>query len=168
MSDMIRLVYASRTTATVKPGIMDPAMGRILLQSRRNNHKTDVGGVLFFGDGFFFQCLEGERQAVESLYAKIRQDTRHSDARILLQQAIYESWFTNWSMKFVPAEDSVRAFLQRHGFESFTPFQFNESLVNELVSLFHQIQNSEDCHTESTTAEARKSGFLSRLLHGAH
>lgn len=57
MSELIRLVYASRAAfkpAPVKQGV-EPSVARILIQSRRNNSHENIGGVLYFGDVHFFR-----------------------------------------------------------------------------------------------------------------
>ena len=63
MSDLIQLVYASRSNlhSHSDPTEIEAGIGNILLEARRNNGPREIGGVLCFGDDFFFQCLEGER-----------------------------------------------------------------------------------------------------------
>ena len=59
MSSLIRLIYVSRANfePAKESGGIEPTVARILMQSRRNNPKEQIGGVLYFGDGYFFQCL---------------------------------------------------------------------------------------------------------------
>ncbi|WP_221797789.1 BLUF domain-containing protein [Oceanobacter mangrovi] len=137
MSNLIRLVYASKSNSVGRAAI-DPAIGSILSQSRRNNSRDHIGGVLFYGDGFFFQCLEGERELVQATYARIQQDSRHSHARILRMHGIQERLFSDWSMKYVSAEQEVKTFLQERNVEVFNPFRFQEALIDELMLFFCQ------------------------------
>ena len=64
MNNMIRMVYVSTTTNPVKPGDggVQKDIGRILMQARKNNPKDEIGGVLYFSNNYFFQCLEGAKQ----------------------------------------------------------------------------------------------------------
>lgn len=112
-------------------------MGRILLQSRRNNAHASIGGVLYFGDGYFFQALEGERQAVNQAYQRIAADARHTDVTILSLKTISERFFADWSMKYVPAEEAVRQFIRSRNFRRFEPLAFQEADAEALTELFH-------------------------------
>lgn len=169
MSHLIRLVYASRSVNSPESGAVDPAIGSILSQSRRNNQKAAVGGVLFFGDGYFFQCLEGEESAVTATYARILKDKRHHDARVLSKQPADSRLFSDWSMKFVPAADDVQRLLQQHGYQRFTPFSFSGAFVNELLTYFRQAQLAQyDPADSDPAAKARpaRRSFWQRLAAG--
>ena len=140
MSQLIRLVYASQSNNPTSRGSVDPAIGSILSQSRRNNQKQEIGGVLYFGDGYFFQCLEGEAERVQALYNKISQDPRHVHCTVLSITPAQQRLFSDWSMKFVPTADDVQQLLQQHGYQRFTPFKFSEVFIEELISFFHYAQ----------------------------
>ncbi len=144
MSDLIRLVYASRSNSDVPTGAVDPAVGSILAQSRRNNQQQAIGGVLFFGDGYFFQCLEGEASAVQATYERILLDERHRDARILLQETVATRLFARWSMKFVPTAEAVQALLQQHGHRQFAPFEFSPDFTRLLLQQLQQAQAQQE------------------------
>jgi hypothetical protein len=70
MADLQRMVYASRATfAPSRQGNgIDVEVARILMQSRRNNPRRGLVGALYYGDGAFFQCLEGEPAAIDEVY----------------------------------------------------------------------------------------------------
>jgi hypothetical protein len=135
MSELIQLVYASRSNlhSYSDPNGIEPGIGRILLQSRRNNLPRSIGGVLCFGDDHFFQCLEGGREEVEALYDTIRQDDRHRDVTLLLKRPIPQRRFKLWSMKYLSLDRDVRTVLKKHGLKGFDPYQFNTKLVVELL-----------------------------------
>jgi len=136
MPNLLRLMYAS--TATFEPvhdgrGI-EVSVARILMQSRKNNPKRLIGGVLHYGDGYFFQCLEGPREAVNHVYHVIAADPRHRDVEVLSATSPGERLFNQWSMKYVPIEGVVQKLVVRHGFTRFHPYDFNETLINELLT----------------------------------
>ena len=80
---LVRCLYASRAAAPLTPAVMDS----ILEQSRRNNQKSGITGMLCMSDDVFIQVLEGGRDAVCELYSNIVKDTRHTQVR-LLQRAM--------------------------------------------------------------------------------
>ena len=135
-SNLVRLIYASRATFdSTDPGVVEPQVGRILMQSRSNNPRRAIGGVLHFGDGRFFQCLEGDRDAVNELYNHIARDDRHTDVQILSAGGIENRYFPNWSMKYVPIEDQIKRTLREHGLSQFDPYRFGGGLIDELLAI---------------------------------
>ncbi len=50
------------------------------------------------------QVLEGPKEAVETLYARIEQDPRHKDVHIVYAQECSAPAFETWSMGFRPVE----------------------------------------------------------------
>lgn len=140
MSEIIRLIYASKATfapAAATQGV-EPTVARILMQSRRNNSQNNIGGVLYFGDGYFFQALEGERKAVNDTYQRIAADERHEQVTILSLKTIERRLFSNWSMKYVAAEQAVRAFIATRDYLRFAPLHFSEREAEALIEFFHQ------------------------------
>ena len=138
MGDLIRLVCASRAAFEIdsdNPGI-DPTLGRIRLQSQRNNARLSLGGVLYYGDGCFLQCLEGPRELVEPLTEEIERDPRHHDLKVLRKQAVDARLFSDWSMKLVALEGAVGDLLRRHELPEFDPYLFDDVIVEQLVRLF--------------------------------
>ena len=138
MSNLIRLVYTSR--ARFEPfdsadGI-EPTVARILMQSRRNNPRQQIGGVLYYGNGYFFQCLEGPSDAVNRLSSRIMQDDRHDQFEIVKLNPIGKRLFNNWSMKFIPLENDIKRLLREHGHEQFSPQILDEALIERMVELF--------------------------------
>lgn len=137
MSDLIQLVYASRARVSRADGQsgIETDVARILTQSRRNNAPRSIGGVLCYGDGFFFQCLEGQREAVEALYETIRRDTRHSDVTLLKTRPVVERQFRLWAMKYLTVDREVRDELRREGLSEFNPYHFGEQTIERMLSV---------------------------------
>ena len=76
---LIRLVYAS----TAQSGVDLNEFKRILLQAQANNHRRDLTGMLAFNSKIFLQALEGSRDQVNELYAKLIRDPRHHTVTVL-------------------------------------------------------------------------------------
>ena len=178
MSQLIRLVYASQSNSPARAGSSDSVVATILAQSRRNNSRDQLGGVLYFHNGFFFQCLEGERSQVEAAYDRIRGDVRHREPRILRLQTVNRRLFEDWSMKFIPSDEDVAAFLGLKGIDEFRPYDFSEALIDELVMFFQHFQlpvsaaegmagnpanRSFKADLAAAAMDAKKAGFWGRM-----
>ena len=137
MSDLIQLVYISRAAFQTVPrnDVIAPEVSKILRVSRRNNRAKQIVGALYFGNGFFFQCLEGSEPALMALYETLKTDPRHRDLRILSKRAITERSFGNWEMKYLPPEQDVNRLMQSFGMSSFDPYQFNESKTAKMLDM---------------------------------
>lgn len=154
MSQLCQLVYASRATLETpnrEVGVT-PEMARILTQSRRNNKSIDVGGVLCFGDGHFFQCLEGERDVVERLYERIENDSRHRDVVLLRNESVHHRQYGFWAMKYCSVDRPIRTFLSQRGMDRFDPFKLDESGIDQLLSILR-----EDAEAETTRSAGNRS-----------
>lgn len=105
---LYNLVYCSRAT----PGVDDDDVQRIIATARRLNPEQGVTGMLVFGSGIFFQWLEGPRDNVTALMARLRADRRH-DNIVLLSEAeeVRERLFPDWDMELVTG-DHIRDVLQ--------------------------------------------------------
>ncbi|NBB92507.1 MAG: blue light sensor protein [Gammaproteobacteria bacterium] len=140
MPDLIELVYASRSNVTGNPGGagVEPEVGRILYQSRRNNARLGIGGVLCFGNDTFFQCLEGEREAVEKIYNRLHDDPRHREVTLLRKSPIASRRFRLWAMKYLTLDRRLRDKLKRHGYVPFDPFGFDDANIEEVLELLRE------------------------------
>jgi hypothetical protein len=72
----------------------------LLHQSRVNNTREGITGLLIFRDGTFMQVLEGPQEAVERLYRKVKADERHYAVVTLFEGPITERRFPRWAMDF--------------------------------------------------------------------
>lgn len=76
----------------------------ILAAAQAHNAAHGVGGVLCQGQGLYLQVLEGERGAVNRLYAHILQDRRHQDVQMLSCEEISQRRYPagRWPMSACP------------------------------------------------------------------
>ena len=91
---LVRLLYASRAAVPLVATVVDS----ILEQSRKNNPRQGITGMLCFFDDIFVQVLEGGRDEVCELFNAIVRDDRHLNVRILTYEEISERRFGNWTM----------------------------------------------------------------------
>ena len=101
MSDLYRLVYASKNLLQGAEAETATEIQQILEASQRNNTKVGVTGALMFNDGAFAQVLEGPRRGVEETFERIQRDARHGDVTVLQCGPAQSRGFEHWSMAFV-------------------------------------------------------------------
>ncbi|MGT2486335.1 BLUF domain-containing protein [Methylobacterium oryzae CBMB20] len=109
MSDLYRLVYASKNLLQGPEPEAMAAVRQILDASQRNNAALDVTGALMFNAGVFAQVLEGPRRGVEATFERIQRDLRHDDVTVLQCGPAESRGFANWSMAFVGESRSGQA-----------------------------------------------------------
>lgn len=146
MSNLIRLMYISRATFEPTPAVkgIEPNVARILQASRKNNAKIDVGGVLFYGDGHFFQCLEGDKNAVHKLLSRLNDDDRHTDVRVISEKPVQVRRFDDWSMKYTAINDSIKTLLKKFGFRTFNPYKLSNQHFDALIDALETMNQADD------------------------
>ena len=98
---MRQLVYIS---SVKRHATVDPAA--ILAQSRRNNARARITGLLFFDGKRFRQALEGDDAQVDATFARIEQDERHHALVVLWNRSIESREFGEWAMAYqAPGDD---------------------------------------------------------------
>jgi len=132
---LVRCLYASRPTHP----LTGPLLDGILQQSRHNNPKLGITGLLCVSDNLFIQVLEGGRDEVCELYNAIARDDRHEHVRILAYEEISERRFGGWTMGQVNiARLNPSLLLKYFRHAELDPFecsgQATMSLLTELVA----------------------------------
>jgi len=106
MTRLFHLIYRSRLSAAWNP----QQVSDISCRAAELNRTLGVTGLLVCDGQYFLQILEGEREVVETLYARIRQDPRHHQVVTLVAEPIRARYFAQWSMGLValgPAMDMM-------------------------------------------------------------
>jgi hypothetical protein len=132
---LVRLMYASRATATVSKDTLQA----ILKKSTTNNPGVGITGVLCFSGEIFLQVLEGGRAQVSTLYNRIAQDPRHRDVVLLNYEEIEERSFAGWAMGQVNMSRLNPALLLKYSESAvLDPYavsgKVSAALFNELVA----------------------------------
>ncbi len=137
MKKLLQIIYISRSTFDSQEIInkIEPNVARILAKSRVNNRKNGLVGVLYFGDGVFFQCLEGDEDAVNTLLSKLEADPRHKDIKVISKKYIDTLSFGEWAMKFAPLDEQIQRFLKENNFQTFDPYLFSGEMINKFLNL---------------------------------
>lgn len=128
---LIRLIYAS----TAQTGVGMQEFKGILQQAQTNNHRRDLTGILAFNSKVFLQALEGSRERINELYAKLLRDDRHHTVAMLHYEEIEEREWASWSMGFVaPGADNRASFLKYSGESVFNPYAMSGTAVKRMLA----------------------------------
>lgn len=123
--DLCQLVYLSRITST---GLASAStLNDIAEVAIERNQADNITGILCYGNGYFFQCVEGSEQALTNLKNRLLVDDRHKDLKILDFSAIAERRFAGWSLRSITLE---RWMINEPKLKSFIPFKPHTWEVN--------------------------------------
>ena len=93
-------MYEVTYYSLAKPTLGADDIAAILKTAREHNARNNITGCLLFHHNQFLQILEGEKQVVEKLLSKIKNDSRHSYLYILADGNKEKRTFSNWTMAF--------------------------------------------------------------------
>lgn len=136
-----RLCYVSTRVENDHDLIED--LSNILLTARSFNRTHHIYGVLYYSDGTFFQCLEGEQSILNALYEHIAKDKRHHHILRFQDQQIEQLKFSKWSMKYVKDSTKISRFFAKLGLAKFEPYALNDKSLADFVQLLLKIDNAE-------------------------
>ena len=128
-----RVCYSSRATSQ-QPIILED-LREILSEARHFNYLHNITGVLYFADGNFFQCIEGEKDNLNLLIEKLQKDKRHQGLYFYPDKMINHRNFSDWSMKYVSRSSEVKAYFSNSGLNDFNPSLLNEHQVEEMLEI---------------------------------
>ncbi|MGJ8619990.1 MAG: BLUF domain-containing protein [Methylophilaceae bacterium] len=135
MNYFTQIIYVSRATFPLSnnPYKVEPQVSDILQQSRANNRNRRLVGVLCFGEGYFLQCLQGKENDINELVEALKQDTRHTDIKVLSSTLVNNKSFSKWRMKYAGVGSDIQAILNQYNLKSFNPYQFSETVLKEII-----------------------------------
>jgi hypothetical protein len=88
------LIYTSHRASTCD----DREIQAIVKAAQKSNANSEMTGVLLYSATRFIQVLEGEGERLSDLYARIKQDKRHSEVKLVSLTKIKERVFPSWRM----------------------------------------------------------------------
>jgi len=96
-----RLIYYSENQLNPKNGSLLQQLAGLMEVSRRNNERRNITGALVFDPLWFFQCLEGERSVISSVFESLKDDERHSNVTLVALEDLTERSFGKWWMGLI-------------------------------------------------------------------
>ena len=124
--DLCQLIYLSHITAT---GLSNSSTLNDIAEVANKLNKIDnITGILCYGNGYFFQCVEGTEQALTNLKNRLLVDDRHKDLKIFDFSSIDERRFEGWSLRSITLE---RWMVNEPRLKTFMPFRPDSWEPNE-------------------------------------
>ena len=94
MPALVHCVYASVQTRSLTPA----EITSLMQHSQTHNKAHGLTGILLHVKDTFFQVLEGPRDVIEALYAKILVDPRHHKITCIIDEPIPKRFFADSDM----------------------------------------------------------------------
>ena len=110
---LVRLIYYSENRLDSAERSQLETLKDILDASKRNNARRGITGALVFDDFWFYQALEGERDAVWKAFTAIIDDPRHGDIVLAECTAIETRLFGQWAMRLAKPNAVTRSIFER-------------------------------------------------------
>jgi hypothetical protein len=139
--EMYQICYVSRSTADNIQIHND--LREIISEARDFNCRNEIYGVLYYADGCFFQCLEGDEETVLTLINKLKNDKRHTDIVLFEPKNIDHAHFKDWSMKYVQRSSKIKLFFSELGASTFDITLLKQSHIDKLVSCLSECEHIE-------------------------
>ncbi len=92
------LCYRSRSLIEGPADRETSPVGRLIARAAAKNQRLGITGALLFDGGYFAQTLEGDRQAVQALFAEIERDPRHTDVLLAWELDRETRAFPDWGV----------------------------------------------------------------------
>ena len=128
-----RLLYVSKIKSNINP--MNDLYD-ILTEAVAFNSLNEIYGVLYYGNDYFIQCVEGQKDKVEYLfYEKILKDPRHKNCEVLSFENIEKYLFSAWHMKYAMIHKEVIDFFKHYHNDEFNPYLLNSSTIPAFIEL---------------------------------
>ncbi|RZJ20967.1 MULTISPECIES: BLUF domain-containing protein [unclassified Acinetobacter] len=137
---LTQLCYASSRVEYNNDLLQD--LSDILATARAFNQVHDIYGVLYYAEGIYFQCLQGEQSQLEQLFTQISKDARHNQIHRFPDHAIEEIHFKQWSMKYVNQHGKITTLFKKMGLDKFLPHQLNDQQINQFLDLLLRMEES--------------------------
>lgn len=94
---MIALLYTSTLNERYSPIVVKD----IQHIAQEKNSQYGITGYLYFENNRFLQYLEGPEKSIKQLMTNLSSDERHAIHTHIVQEALNERRFPNWSMKII-------------------------------------------------------------------
>lgn len=134
------LVYASRAAGALSNAYLE----RILVDASIHNRQHDVTGALLYDGVRFLQYIEGPPAGLAAAFARIQAASKHTGIQVLVQGAIAQRHFWNWSMACRHADASLIQRLESARWtERAHPHLLDDGQANEGLQLLSTFWNAD-------------------------
>ncbi|MGL5445685.1 MAG: BLUF domain-containing protein [Rhabdaerophilum sp.] len=119
------LIYSSDSLIPTSGIDFETEIGRLRNVANARNARDGITGFMFYFDRKFVQIIEGDFERVTALFASIRRDKRHDQARIIWFSEHKERAFADWSM------DSSMAYIAKNDTEMGVKLSFLTRFISD-------------------------------------
>lgn len=139
MSDA-RILYVSKLKECDNP--MNELFN-ILTEALDFNAPNSICGALYYGNGYFVQCLEGDKKKISDLFHhKILKDPRHENCELMYCEDITQNLFSKWHMKYAIFHKDIVNFFSEHHLDEFNPYTLSVNTIPQFIDLLSQQTDS--------------------------
>jgi hypothetical protein len=114
-------VYVSSAQRELSPS----ELTELLKETRENNKRRGITGMLLYRGGNFLQVIEGTESAIDALFVSLRRDKRHNGIIVIKRRQIEERQFGEWQMAF--RDISSVDLNEMEGYSPFMEFSFTDN-----------------------------------------
>ncbi|WP_352338569.1 BLUF domain-containing protein [Psychrobacter sp. 16-MNA-CIBAN-0192] len=139
--DLYQFIYISRITSTGLSGAS--TLNNIAETSIKNNKINDITGILCYGNGYFFQYVEGTEQALTNLKNQLLMDERHKDLQMLEFAEIKARRFQNWALRSIVLEQWLFKDPNLTALLPFKPYTWKDEDSSKFLNSLQQYYNSQ-------------------------
>lgn len=142
---LYHLIYVSTAVAPMS----EADLLHLLCQSRAQNKRNRITGMLLYQNGHFMQVLEGEEDQVRQTFRRIERSPKHKSIDVLRAELIQHRNFPDWTMGFKDMSGTDAATVSgatRFLDEDFKPAYFAENEVEAHAML---LALKDSCDSES-------------------
>ena len=133
---LYQLVYISRITSTGMSG--SSTLNDIAETSIKNNQMKGITGIVCYGNGYFFQYVEGSEQALTNLKNTLLMDDRHKDMQLLDFSEIDVRRFSSWSLRSIVLERWMVKDAKAKALLPFKPFNWVDNEWQQFLAVLHR------------------------------
>lgn len=135
---LLRIAFCSEAnfSSWADPRGVELEISRIMYPAPRTPADERTGGIFHYGNRYFLQCLEGPREAVETIYRRNCDDVRHKNTELLAVEPIATRLFPENTMNYVSMRSQLLALLDRHGVGEFNPYRITPDMLEEFLQMY--------------------------------
>ena len=102
------LIYVSRAEENVN----DDDILNILTHSWKYNHNSYISGMLLYDNRHFMQIIQGPILTIDKLFARIENDSRHTDIELIGEELLHERDCSGWGIGFYDDQEVANIFYE--------------------------------------------------------
>lgn len=129
------LIYRSEVTAALSQELLT----ELIEAAKLSNARKQISGLLLYDYPYFFQALEGPKEALKNLYEKLLADPRHKNVVILADEVISDRQYPKLGMHFMDLQQLKLSDTSLDSYRSKNNLQpVNKNIPNKIEKFINQ------------------------------